>query len=523
MTKPRYGRGKFNAHRKYIEYMKMIVNHPTYSDMPGAVQDNGKIIWQVSTGKSTSFFKFYEARFKWWVKKADEHKVRGKGNSDDRFSVTARIIHPTGYRTCRLCGKDYNVGYYYINHILTNRLNKLLGHSVFKKRQAIDEIINGLQVTIGKDETETLFRETFPERGDFFDKYGLTDEAFRKSNYIRSSLLSPGFMCNPPDRLDGFHDYCNPLGCRENHDPGRSKENMSSYQHDRRVFEYWSGGDWIVADALYRKAGAGACYLCGKKIKKISPDHVGPLACGFKHIPFFLPTCKPCNSSKNRRMSKSDVKQLIDYEVRESENVAGWQVQSMWEANKHLVKSDRDAKNLSDWMRAMQDYYIRLLHAMFKAGHVRFLSTLLHPEYSGYDVTFKGLDRSKLIFDAFSKTPVDTKLRNSLASRSVRISFEELEIYSKKGIDDRKVKKKLVQEHKDIIDELLEAASNLERYEFEKQWIAAVAKKLSPEEKQKRIGKLLIEDTKRITDYKEFKKLFMQKISLVGDRVIIGI
>jgi len=522
MKKPKYGRGKFKAHSNYIKYMKMIVNHLNYSDIPGAVQDNGKIIWQVSSGRSTSFYKFYKDRFDWWVKKADANKIRGKGNSDDRFSITARMIHPTGYRACRLCGKDYNVGYFYLNHVLTNRLNALLNSSIaFKKKQPITEALNTLKVTIGEEETEKVIREMFPERTEIFDKHGISKDAFEQSNHIRSNYLSPGFMCNPPDRLDGFHDYCNPLGCRENHDPGRSKENLNSYQHDRRVFEYWSEGDWLVADALYRKAGTGSCYICGKKLKKISPDHVGPLACGFKHFPFFLPTCRPCNASKNRRLFKTDVDRLIHCEKKTGESVSSWQVQSMWDRNKLLVRNDADAKELSDWMRAMQDYYIRALYAMYAAGNVRFLTLFLHPELAGFNVVFTGLDRSDLTFKRYKKTPVESKLRNSLASRSIRISFEELEVYAKKGIDDRKVRKKLVKENKDLIEELLKEASKMKKNEIYEKWNAALDGKLSAKEKQKLIQDLLIEDANRLNDYKDYMKLFRSKLASVGDIVVI--
>src|SRR5690606_37731233 len=97
------------------------------------------------------------------------------------------------------------------------------------------------------------------------------------------------------------------LGCRSKKDPGRSKENMRSYSHDRRAFEWWAQGDWMVADALYTSAGPGKCDICGKLVDRVSPDHPGPLACGFKHMPVFIPTCQRCNSAKNRRMRASDV------------------------------------------------------------------------------------------------------------------------------------------------------------------------------------------------------------------------
>src|SRR2546427_6474507 len=105
----RYGRGKFEAHRKYISYMEAIVKDPAYAGMPNAVGQDGRINWQVSSGKTTSFYKFYKQRFQWWIKKADDIGLPGISNSDDRFSKTARIIHPTKLRPCRLCGKELYV------------------------------------------------------------------------------------------------------------------------------------------------------------------------------------------------------------------------------------------------------------------------------------------------------------------------------------------------------------------------------------------------------------------------------
>ena len=60
-----------------------------------------------------------------------------------------------------------------------------------------------------------------------------------------------------------------------------------SYNHDRRSFEWWAEGNWALADALYNKAGPGYCHYpgCNKKLDRVSPDHVGPLACGFKQLP----------------------------------------------------------------------------------------------------------------------------------------------------------------------------------------------------------------------------------------------
>ena len=73
-----------------------------------------------------------------------------------------------------------------------------------------------------------IFYQSFPERISFFEKFGISAKSFEESRHIRSYKLSPGFMGNPPDRLDGFHDYHG--SCRKRNDPGRHDENMRELQ-----------------------------------------------------------------------------------------------------------------------------------------------------------------------------------------------------------------------------------------------------------------------------------------------------
>lgn len=518
MKKPVYGRGKYVAHRNYVDYMATIVGHRNFRGMPNAVSVNGKINWQVSSGKSTSFYKFYLKRFGWWVKKANAYKVIGKGNSDDRFSITARLISPTGYRPCRLCGKSQNVGYFYLNHTLAQYLNRETKTSLFSKKMPIDEAIKILRGSESKKEIEARLLRIFPERTSFFKKHGFTKEAFEKCNYIRSVYLSPGFMCNPPDRLDGFHDYCHL--CRATKDPGRSPENMKSYLHDRRVFELWSDGDWLVADALYNSAGPGNCYICGKKLKKISPDHVGPLACGFKQLPLFLPTCGSCNSSKNRRMFLSDIKILINYEKVSGESVASWQVQPLWDKYKHVVKSNRDAKELSDFMRAVQDFYLRTLYSLFENGYSEYLVTILHPEYALFKVKFEGLDSSKLTFASFSKSPINTKLRSSLSNRIIRIAFEELLVYQDKSIVDRKIRKFYVDNFSNEIENVVVEANKVPLSQTMKNWDRAIKAKVSNAKRENKISKLRIAKI-NFTKYSNLNKKLRQVFFDLGKSTTI--
>jgi len=464
---PRYGRGKFTAHPDYVKYMQMIVDNPNYATMPNKTSANGKINWQVSSGKTTSFYKFYLERFQWWVDKADDLGVRGSGNSEDRFSKTARLIHPTKLRVCRLCGKKRSVGYFYINQVLANKLNKISGTDLFVKATPVNQALVKIEEFLSPQQLSSLLNELFPERLELIQAKGL-EAAFRVTVEIRSKYLSPGFMCNPPDRLDGFHDYC--IYCREKNDPGRSRANLTSYVHDRRVFELWSEGDWFVADHLYSSAGAGTCKICGKEVAKISPDHIGPLACGFQQMPLFNPLCGPCNSSKNRRMSLSDISDLLEYEAKTGQSVASWQVRAMWDARKQTVKNDSEAKELSDEMRAVQDLYIRTLHELKKAGCAGMLVRFLHPEYALFSVEFKKLDPSTLTYESFQKSPLTSKLRKSLSARIVRIAFEELDLYALKDLKDRKVRKQFHEEYQAEITELVDRAKQHHSDEYLIAW-----------------------------------------------------
>jgi Alw26I/Eco31I/Esp3I family type II restriction endonuclease len=434
----KYGRGTFNPHEKYLRYIEFIANHLAYKGMPNAIDPSGKINWQVSSGETTSFNKYYDARGRWWIEKADQLGIPGTGKSKARFSITARLVHPTKLRPCYICGEVWNVGYMYLNAKLAKRWNKITKSLEFHKNHSIIDASNLFQKLAGESALTAELKHLFPERVEHSPLPSVR-QLFLNSGHIKTTWLSPGFMANPPDRFDGFHDYG--LCCRSTKDPGRSKENLQSYIHDRRAFEWWAEGDWLAADRLFNQAGAGKCSICGKHQEKISPDHVGPLACGFKHIPFFEPLCNECNSSKNRRFTFNDVKRLVRYETGNSESAASWQVRSLWDASKAEITSDEGALLLSNLMRSLQDYYLRTLHTLFENGLSFLLVSFLSPKNAYYDVVFQGLNSSTLQYESYEKTAHETKSRRSLAARSVRIAFEELVNYAGKELEDRKLKK----------------------------------------------------------------------------------
>lgn len=433
-----YGRGMFQAPEAYVDYMNMIADSPCYDGLPSIRGENGKINWQCSSGKTTSFYKYFPARFAWWVKKADELGLPGVEKSDDRLTIAARMIHPTGKKVCLVCGKARYVGYMYLNANLAKRWNKLVGRAVFEKTMPVYQAVETLIDAIGLAAARERVLADFPEKESdipLFDS-GDYEQFFARTQHIRSTKLSPGFMGDCPHRLDGIHDYC--TFCRKHNDPGRSDENMRTYNHDRRAFMWWAEGDWKLADTLYNSAAAGTCANCGKWVDKVSPDHVGPLACGFKQNGFFEPLCGRCNSAKNRRFTFENVVSLMDYESKTGETAASWQVEALWNCAKELVKNDADVKTLSNYMRAMQDYYLRMLAHIAELGRYDVLSSLLHPEYAHFTVVFEGLDPSTLTYSGFRKTKTVTNGSRSLAARSVRIAFEELFEYTAKTTAQRK-------------------------------------------------------------------------------------
>ena len=509
----RYGRGKFDAAQSYVDYMYEIAQSEAFASMPNAIS-GGRVNWQVSSGKTTSFNKFYNARWHWWEARANGLGLPGSGNENERFTVAARLIHPTGYRPCRLCGEPRNVGYFYVNANLARRLIKATGNPLFSKLMPICDALELLG-----DNVEPTLAPLFPERADFFES-GITVCAFEESNYLRSNWLSPGFMANPPDRLDGFHDYC--VYCRADNDPGRSDANLRSYTHDRRAFEYWAEGDWALADELYNSAGPGDCIVCERHVDRVSPDHVGPLACGFKQQPLFVPTCQPCNSAKNRRMRQADVDRLLHYERETGESVASWHVRGLWDNFKYRVHSDAEANELSALMRALQDVYLRCLFALKEAGRVRFLVTLLGPDYAFFKHEFVGLDRARLTFDTYMTTSENTPLRRSLACRSIRIALDELTAYASKPPLERRLRAVFEPYVQPLIAEILTEASFMPMTDLDEQWRTIVDPEINVASREREIGRLMEADSPDPDNDELLRELLETRLWELGESVDVS-
>ncbi len=251
---------------------------------------------------------------------------------------------------------------------------------------------------------------------------------------LEVSLLSPGAMSNAPDRFDGFHSFnkC----CRGKADTGRHKTNLKSYSTDRRVFEFWSEGDWIAADRLMGLVKSvlikEACADGGGGPP--TADHIGPLSLGFCHRPEFRLLSKIANSAKNNRMTLSDVQHLRTCE-KKGINVVSWYAKPLWDLRKESVDSGEKALRISKLLRDNQRNAMRILCEMFAEKKYSFLIFLLELGYADRNVGFLKLRAENYItcYDRIITRPRKTKYSAEQKARRIRIGFEALRTYKEKS------------------------------------------------------------------------------------------
>ncbi|HEV7736667.1 MAG TPA: Alw26I/Eco31I/Esp3I family type II restriction endonuclease, partial [Chlamydiales bacterium] len=316
----RYGSKRQTWAAEFVIYMKTIVTHPAYDGMPDAVKNDGMIQWEAPSNRSSGLYQFtHIKRRNWWKNKAESI---GIDTSKDRWiSQAAKKIHPTGEKPCKRCGRIMKIAYVYPKANLINRLKNQFGKDFeISITDTIIDILKGSYNIFGNRLIECISELLatgslkIPNFNKNFDS--LIDWVIHEYIPKEPSTLSPGVMSNAPDRFDGFHSFnrC----CRGKADTGRHAANLSSYTTDRRVFEFWSEGDWIAADRL---AGLVKSKLSGEPCadggdSHPTADHIGPLSLGFCHRPEFKLLSKSANSAKNNRMSLSDVRYLLDCENR---------------------------------------------------------------------------------------------------------------------------------------------------------------------------------------------------------------
>lgn len=420
---------------EFVKYMKYIATHPIYSGMPDAIKEDGKIQWEAPSNRSSGKYQLtHQKRRQWWQEKA---KSLGIDITTDKWiSKTAKLIHPTGEKPCKRCGRIMQIGYAYPNENLIKKIKTHFNLDVTPTDHIVDIIqetidILGIDCLSQYQKVLNTSKVKVPEFGQDVDAFLL----WIKDIYIPSepSSLSPGVMSNAPDRFDGFHSFnrC----CRGIADKGRSTENLKSYTTDRRVFEFWSDGDWVGADRLMglvrtklnnaptADGGGGAP----------TADHIGPLSLGFCHRPEFRLLSKEANSAKNNRMTSQDVRDLITVES-QNIKVISWHSEYLWNLRKHDVNNEEKALRLSKMLRDNQRNAMIMLSSLHEKGAYTFLAYLLNLQYADFKVVFENLRSENFItkFDSIVKEKRETKYSSEQKARRLRIGFEALRSYKVK-------------------------------------------------------------------------------------------
>lgn len=419
---------------EFVKYMKYIATHPVYAEMPDAVKEDGKIQWEAPSNRASGKYQFtHQKRREWWLEKA---KAVGIDTTVDKWiSKTAKLIHPTGEKPCKRCGRIMQIGYAYPNKNLIKKIKAHFNLDI----TSTDHIIDIIQETIDLWGVDCMpkYRKLLSTPKVKVPDFGQDIEAFLlwiNDEYIPSepSTLSPGVMSNAPDRFDGFHSFnrC----CRGIADKGRFTENLKSYVTDRRVFEFWSDGDWVGADRLMG--------LVRTKLKDAptadggigvpTADHIGPLSLGFCHIPEFRLLSKEANSAKNNRMTLQDVTDLI--EIESQKNIISWHSEYLWNLRKHDVDDEEKALRLSKMLRDNQRNAMVMLSSLYEQGAYTFLAYLLNLQYADYKVKFENLrtEHFRTKFDSLIREKRETKYSSEQKSRRLRIGFEALRLYKER-------------------------------------------------------------------------------------------
>lgn len=404
--------------RKYTEY---IVQHPNYKGLFYERSKDGTVKWVV-TGKSENGKK----RLQWWDEACKKYNVPIKKGC---YAVIARRIHPTGKHVCQCCGRSLSIYYEYLNKRCLNKVNDFFELNLKQTDYTIKEIIdNFCNERVQLDFIASLF--DLPLN---LNKEQLLTTLYKERVDAMDNRLSPGVMSNLPDRFDGFHS--DGLCCREKTDLGRYRDNLATYQQDRRAYEEWADGDYNLANRLMGEFHKGhklyKCPVCGK-VTEMSADHIGPISLGFCHSKNFAAMCKSCNSSKNNRFTFSDVQKLSEIEA-EGEDVVSWHSRFIWNKYKHLVKDDDSAKLLSSIMLKCHQNVLKLFSLIYSSTGKEFLLRYLHPQYSLYDIRFKEFDPLDLSKLKIIRKELDSKNKEKNQERYIRIAFESLEEFNNKN------------------------------------------------------------------------------------------
>lgn len=402
----------------FLDYQEYIVNNENYRGIPFNRKADGSIVWLAT--KQTEIGR---GRIEWAKERAKEFGI--DTNEDGWMAKVMYEVHPTKIKPCQICGRELSLNYVYAS--------KNFIKAIFKEFDCIDDayeiteltdIVQIIDILIASEYEMDYIKEFLIE------KFRLKELSERSSigevveacinacKYGTCNYLSPGAMSNYPDRLCGFHSYnrC----CRSKEDKGRHKENMDSYNKDRRAYEYWSDGNISLANK----------YMKSKYFKGATADHIGPISLGFKHESVFMQRATSSeNSSKRDRISETDIKKLLKLERKYNNNSMSWYGEIIWE----FIKNNYQSLNMEDVRNALKQNvhnYMEILYVIKNNTGVDFLYNALikHKEqYFDYDYKFDENGYPTQI-----QEKVKTDLYDKEIARLHRVSLESIDEYHNK-------------------------------------------------------------------------------------------
>lgn len=370
-------RGDKVWHPDFLQYMEDIAAHPNYKGLPITRKADGSLAW-IATAKSD----IGKARIKWCENKAKE---LGFPIEAGVYARVMREIHPTKWKVCQTCGRLMSIYYHYPSANCIKAMRKHFGIE-YSEIDHISDIWDNLRENGFSDQ----------KIASFFISYGelsLSARVATKDQVIDAlesvcrndgkAILSPGAMSNFPDRFDGFHTYnrC----CRATQDKGRSKENLKSYNQDRRAYEYWSDGNIHAANQFM-----SSLFFAGT-----TADHVGPISLGFVHDSHYLqPMSGSNNSTKRDRLQIEDIEKIIEIQKRTDIYPMSWFSRLIWEFIKNNYKSNptkvgtvyRDAlkQNMANYM-----FILWTVMENVPNGKAFLIESLLKPNYKYFMYSYE--------------------------------------------------------------------------------------------------------------------------------------
>lgn len=452
------------VHEKFVEYQNRIAVHPNYQGMPDLWNSDGSIQWEAPSNRAPSsrHAETHVKRLEWWRKRAMQEGI--SISEEHWISKTAKKIHPTGEKPCKVCGHLMKISYVYPTCRALNRLNKYpeLNDVATDRFATVYDIAAAIYEHFAAP-GEVL--QTFL-KNKAWPKILQTDDALIFENWLANEyvpsepkgILSPGAMSNAPDRLDGFHSFN--LCCRSTSDKGRSKENLSSYASDRRAFENWSEGNWVTANLLMgevRKSDDIQSNSCANNANHqgvITADHIGPISLGFAHRPVFRLLCASCNSAKNNRMTIGDVDHLRK-ESRKGIDVCSWYNQDLWDLASPNAVEESNVGVLNRLLRDNRSIAFEVLGVLQDQKLYFAMASLLNPEFAAMKWTLESFQIHESVLTAqFSSEFSTAKYRKTQQERMLRVSFEAISEYLTKENRNSAAKLQIIQtpSHKSLVE-----------------------------------------------------------------------